>query len=93
MRLTDHVTLKFNNNMSMAAVFLDMEKAFDTRWHPGLLYKPSKLRFSAKLIKLIPNRQKIQSHGRRRIVRAPRNTSRGAISFCPGPYPVEFVYI
>jgi hypothetical protein len=30
MRLTDQVTLKFNNNMSTAAVFLDIEKAFDT---------------------------------------------------------------
>jgi hypothetical protein len=34
-RLTDHVTLNFNNNMSTAAVFLDIEKAFDTTW----LYK------------------------------------------------------
>jgi hypothetical protein len=38
MRLTDHVTLNFNNNMSTAAVFLDIEKAFDTTWHNGLLY-------------------------------------------------------
>jgi hypothetical protein len=30
MRPTDHVTLEFNNNMSKAAVFLDIEKAFDT---------------------------------------------------------------
>jgi hypothetical protein len=30
--LTDHVTLYFNNNMSTAAVFLDIEKAFDTVW-------------------------------------------------------------
>jgi hypothetical protein len=30
MRLADHVTLNFNNEMSMAAVFLDTEKAFDT---------------------------------------------------------------
>jgi hypothetical protein len=29
MRLADHVTLHFNN-MSTAAVFLDIEKAFDT---------------------------------------------------------------
>jgi hypothetical protein len=39
MRLADHVTINFNNNMSMAAVFLDIERAFDTTWHPGLLYK------------------------------------------------------
>jgi hypothetical protein len=36
MRLTDHVTLNFNNKMSTAAVFLDIEKAFDTTWHSGL---------------------------------------------------------
>jgi hypothetical protein len=39
--------------MSTAAVFLDIEKAFDTTWHPGLLYKLSKLQFSTSLIKLI----------------------------------------
>jgi hypothetical protein len=30
MRLTEHVTLNFNNNMSTASVFLDIVKAFDT---------------------------------------------------------------
>jgi hypothetical protein len=44
---------KYNNNMSTAAVFLDIEKAFDTTWYPGLLYKVSKLQFSTSLIKLI----------------------------------------
>jgi hypothetical protein len=39
--------------MSTAAVFLDIEKAFDTSWHPGLLYKLSKLQFSNNLIKHI----------------------------------------
>jgi hypothetical protein len=29
-RFTDHVTLNFNNIMSTAEVFLDIEKAFDT---------------------------------------------------------------
>jgi hypothetical protein len=38
MRLADHVTLNLNNNMSTAAVLLDLEKAFDTTWQPGLLY-------------------------------------------------------
>jgi hypothetical protein len=53
MRLTDHITMNFNNNMSTAALFLDIEKAFDTTWHPGLLYKISKLQFPANLTKLI----------------------------------------
>jgi hypothetical protein len=53
MRLVEHVTLHFNNNMSTAAVFLDIEKAFDTTWQPGLHYKLSKLQFSTSLIKLI----------------------------------------
>jgi retron-type reverse transcriptase len=39
--------------MSTAAVFLDIEKAFDTTWHPVLLIKLSKLEFSINLIKLI----------------------------------------
>jgi hypothetical protein len=42
-----------DNKMSTAAVFLDIEKAFDTTWHPGLLYKLSKLNFSTRIIKLI----------------------------------------
>jgi hypothetical protein len=47
------VTLNFNNKMSTAAVFLDIEKSFDTTWHPGLIHKLSKLEFSTSLIKLI----------------------------------------
>jgi hypothetical protein len=39
--------------MSMAAVILNIEKAFYTVWHTGLLYKGSKLEFSANLFKLI----------------------------------------
>jgi hypothetical protein len=53
MRLTDHLTFNFNNKISTAAVFLDIEKAFDTTWLSGLLYKLSKLEFSTNLIKLI----------------------------------------
>jgi hypothetical protein len=51
MRLTDHVTLNFSK--STAAIFLDIEKAFDTTWHNGLLYMLSKMDLSASLIKLI----------------------------------------
>jgi hypothetical protein len=52
MRLADHVPINFNNNMSTAAVFLDIEEAFDTTWHSDLLYKLSELEFSTSLIKL-----------------------------------------
>jgi hypothetical protein len=52
-RLANHVTLHFNNNMSMAAVSLQTEKALDTTWHHGLLYKLSKLELSTPIIKLI----------------------------------------
>jgi hypothetical protein len=39
--------------MFVAVVFLDIEKAFDTTWQPGLLYKLSELHFWSSLIKLI----------------------------------------
>jgi hypothetical protein len=52
-RLMDHITLNFNNNIYSAAVFLHTEKAFDKAWHLGLLYKLLKLKFLTRLIKLI----------------------------------------
>jgi hypothetical protein len=49
----DYVTPNMNNNMSKAAVFFDIEKAFDTTRQNGLLYELSELRFSSSLIRLI----------------------------------------
>jgi hypothetical protein len=46
MRRTYHVTLNFNNNMSTAAIFFSIEKAYDTTRHLGLLYILSTLQFS-----------------------------------------------
>jgi hypothetical protein len=51
MRLAEHITVNFNN-MSMAAVFFDIEKAFTTTWHSGLLHELSELEFSTSHIKL-----------------------------------------
>jgi hypothetical protein len=53
MRLTDYATLNFNKYISTAAVFLDIEKAFDTTRRFGLLHKLRKLHFSTSLIKLV----------------------------------------
>ena len=91
MRLTDHVTLNFNNNLSTAAVFLDIEKAFDTTWHPGLLYKLLKLNFSVSTVKLIrsflSNRKfKVSVEGEKSKPREIQ--SRRAPSFCPIPYVI-----
>jgi hypothetical protein len=47
------VTLNFDNNISTAAIFLDIGKAFDTKWHTDLLYKLSKLECSSSLLKLV----------------------------------------
>jgi len=33
--------------------FFDIEKAFDSTWHPGQLYKLSELRLSATIINFI----------------------------------------
>jgi hypothetical protein len=53
-RLMEHVTLNFNNiSMCTCAVFLDIEKAFDTTWHHGSLYQLCTLEFSSSLMKLI----------------------------------------
>jgi hypothetical protein len=53
MRLADYVTLHFNSRVSTADMFLDIEKALDTTWCSGLLYKLSESEFLTVLIKVI----------------------------------------
>ncbi|KAJ8872530.1 hypothetical protein PR048_026136 [Dryococelus australis] len=38
-RITEHITNAFDKKQYTAAVFLDIEKAFDHVWHEGLLHK------------------------------------------------------
>jgi hypothetical protein len=80
MRLMDHVTLNFGNSMSTAAVFLDIEKCFDTYWHPGLLYKLSELYFSSSISIHINFEFRLK-------MKCPP-----AGSTIRGPYPVQFIY-
>jgi hypothetical protein len=47
------MTFNVNNKLSTAAVFLNIDKVFDTTWHSGLLYELSRLEFSTNLSKLL----------------------------------------
>jgi hypothetical protein len=89
MRLTDHVTLNCNNNMSTAAVLLDIEKAFGTTLHLDLLYELSELKILISIIKLISS---FLSERKFRIsLRG--YTSRCTTKFLPVPHIVQCVYI
>ena len=51
--LTDYISTNFNTNHSTAVAYLDMEKAFDTVWHKGLVYKLTQLNYPMYLTKNI----------------------------------------
>jgi hypothetical protein len=74
--------------MSTAPVFLDIEKAFDTTWHNGLLYTLSKMNFLANLIRLssfLSNRTfSVSVEGKY----TKDNESRGSTRFSLVPYTV-----
>jgi hypothetical protein len=53
LRITEHATVNFNLNKSTGMVLLDIEKAFDSVWHDGLIHKLKKLGFPPYLNKLI----------------------------------------
>jgi hypothetical protein len=101
--ILDHVTTKqnskpfekfnFNNKMSTAAVFLDIEKAFNTTWHTGLLYKLAKLNFSTRMTKLINLflLQRKFSLGKKRNVYAKVYESRAATRFRLVPHSIQTV--
>jgi hypothetical protein len=57
MRLTEHVTLNSNNSMFTAAVFLNIEGAFDTTWHLSLLYKVPELKLSKLITSFLSQRK------------------------------------
>lgn len=53
MRIKNHVKQQFHLGNSTAMVLLDVEKAFDTVWHDGLIFKLLKLNFPKYLVKII----------------------------------------
>lgn len=53
MRITETISLRFNENKSTALTLLDIEKAFDAVWHDALLHKIKSLNFPMHLIKIV----------------------------------------
>lgn len=52
-RVAEHVTDNLNRNCSTSMFLLDIEKAFDTVWHEGLLHKLLNIGVPIQLVKLI----------------------------------------
>lgn len=52
LRLTEKISLDFNQDLSSAMVTLDVEKAFDSVWHDGLIFKLIQINCPIYLIKL-----------------------------------------
>ena len=52
-RIAEHVTANFNMKKNTGMVLLDVEKAFDTVWHDGLIYKLIARNTEPYLIKII----------------------------------------
>jgi hypothetical protein len=92
-RLTDQVTLTFNN-MSTAAVFLDIEKDFDTTWQLRLLYKLSKLKLSISLLKLISSFLRENSETRLKVKRPRQGIyNQGCHNVPSCPHIVQYIYV
>ncbi len=53
LRITEKASLNFNRHRSTGLVLLDLEKAFDSVWHDGLLHKLVKINTPCELIYLI----------------------------------------
>lgn len=52
-KLIDYIANNLNNRKHMAAVFLNVEKAFDRVWHDGLIYKMAQLKIDSNIILII----------------------------------------
>lgn len=53
LRITEKVSKGFNKNRSTAMVLLDLEKAFDSVWHDGLIFKLLNSNYPMRLVKIV----------------------------------------
>jgi len=53
-RLVERITRNFGEKRLTGAVFLDVDKAFDTVWIDGLLYKLTLLNFPSYIVQSHP---------------------------------------
>lgn len=53
LNLHNEIVKSYNNHQATHAVFLDVQRAFDSLWHAGLLLKLSKLNIPLHFLKLI----------------------------------------
>ena len=52
-RLAEHIATGFNTHLSTLAIFLDIQKAYDSTWHSGLFYKLQVFNFPLALQNII----------------------------------------
>ena len=53
LRLVEHISSGFNAHLSTLAIFLDVQKAYDSTWHSGLFYKLRAFNFPTALQAII----------------------------------------
>lgn len=53
LRITEKASIGFNKNLSTGLVLLDLEKAFDSVWHDGVIHKLLEAKYPPSLVSLI----------------------------------------
>jgi len=52
-KIVDEISKNLNKRAKIATAFIDIEKAFDKVWHPGLVYKLIQFQLPIQQLKLL----------------------------------------